>query len=178
MGRSRYKFANEPVPHFLTCTVLNWLPVFTRKQTVQILADSLAFLNKDTGFRVYAYVFLENLIHLIADSPQLEKDMMRFKSFTAKKILVYLDEHAPPAFVHQFDVFKKSTKSDRERQFWQEGSHPIVVDMPNIFDQKLEYIHYNPVARGYVERPEHWCYSSARNYAGLDSDVDVFREWF
>jgi hypothetical protein len=32
--------------------------------------------------------------------------------------------------------------------------------------QKLEYIHHNPVKRGYVDSPEHWRYSSARNYLG------------
>nr|VFK56749.1 MAG: hypothetical protein BECKTC1821F_GA0114240_101218 [Candidatus Kentron sp. TC] len=30
MGRSRYKIYNETVPHFLTCTILNWIPIFAR----------------------------------------------------------------------------------------------------------------------------------------------------
>jgi hypothetical protein len=29
--------------------------------------------------------------------------------------------------------------------------------------QKLEYIHLNPVKRGYVDETVHWRYSSARN---------------
>ena len=33
--------------------------------------------------------------------------------------------------------------------------------------QKLDYIHHNPVKRGYVDQPEHWRYSSARNYASV-----------
>ena len=32
--------------------------------------------------------------------------------------------------------------------------------------QKIEYIHQNPVRRGYVDEPTHWRYSSARNYVG------------
>jgi len=32
--------------------------------------------------------------------------------------------------------------------------------------EKIRYIHENPVKRGYVDQPEHWRYSSARNYAG------------
>jgi putative transposase len=32
--------------------------------------------------------------------------------------------------------------------------------------EKLEYIHQNPVKRGYVDLPAHWCYSSARTYSG------------
>lgn len=41
--------------------------------------------------------------------------------------------------------------------------------------QKLEYIHFNPVKRGYVDRPEDWRHSSARNYAGLAGLIDVYR---
>ncbi|TCL34896.1 hypothetical protein EV691_101338 [Azotobacter chroococcum] len=39
--------------------------------------------------------------------------------------------------------------------------------------QKLDYIHHNPVRRGYVERPEHWRYSSARNYAGEPGLLEI-----
>jgi len=43
--------------------------------------------------------------------------------------------------------------------------------------QKVEYIHQNPVIRGYVDRPEHWRYSSARNYLGIEGFLEVCREW-
>ena len=33
-----------------------------------------------------------------------------------------------------------------------------------MLNQKIEYIHYNPVRRGYVSEPEHWIYSSAGDY--------------
>jgi hypothetical protein len=34
MGRSRFRFGASPFPHFLTCTVVGWLTVFTRPETV------------------------------------------------------------------------------------------------------------------------------------------------
>lgn len=43
--------------------------------------------------------------------------------------------------------------------------------------QKLEYIHNNPVKRGYVDDPLCWRYSSARNYAGQEGIVEVDRVW-
>jgi len=43
--------------------------------------------------------------------------------------------------------------------------------------QKLEYIHQNPVKRGYVAEAEHWLWSSARNYAEMESPVQVFMNW-
>jgi len=44
--------------------------------------------------------------------------------------------------------------------------------------QKLEYIHNNPVERGYVDDPLHWRYSRARNYAGQPGLVDVVTDWY
>ena len=40
MARTRYVIQAPDKPHFLTCTVVEWLPVFTRPDAVQILSDS------------------------------------------------------------------------------------------------------------------------------------------
>jgi hypothetical protein len=42
-----------------------------------------------------------------------------------------------------------------------------------VMREKLDYIHQNPVKRGYVDEPEHWRYSSACNYAGRKGLVEV-----
>ena len=49
MGRSRYKIYEPTHPHFLTCTILNWLPIFTRKESVQIIIDSIKHLQKENA---------------------------------------------------------------------------------------------------------------------------------
>jgi hypothetical protein len=43
--------------------------------------------------------------------------------------------------------------------------------------QKLEYIHQNPVNRGYVSEPAYWRYPSARNYAKIEALVSVTTDW-
>jgi hypothetical protein len=43
--------------------------------------------------------------------------------------------------------------------------------------QKLDYIHHNPVKRGYVDIAEHWRYSSARSYMGSDGLIEIDR-WY
>lgn len=44
--------------------------------------------------------------------------------------------------------------------------------------QKIDYIHNNPVQRGYVEHLAHWRYSSARDYlTGEEGLLPVFRQW-
>jgi REP-associated tyrosine transposase len=56
-------------------------------------------------------------------------------------------------------------------KIWQTGSHPISIESDKFFHQKLNYIHENPVRKGYVDKPEYWIYSSARNYYLNDHTV-------
>jgi hypothetical protein len=73
--------------------------------------------------------------------------------------------------------FRKAHKTDKEYQCWEEGSHPQLMQNAEMLRQKLDYIHFNPVKRGYVDKPEHWRYSSARNCAGLEGLMPVFMDW-
>ena len=58
MGRSRYIITDNSAPHFLTFTVLNWLAIFTRPGTVQILLDALVWRQTQKNIKVYGYVIL------------------------------------------------------------------------------------------------------------------------
>jgi hypothetical protein len=55
----------------------------------------------------------------------------------------------------------------------QHDLHPIWLRMPAVIDQKLEYIHMNPVKEGLVAEAHHYVYSSASAYAGLPSVLAV-----
>ncbi len=177
MPRSSYRVMVNPCPHFLTATVNNWLPLFTRPQTVDIVLDSWRFLQQNADFRLYGYVILENHLHLIAASDDLSRDMQRFKSYTAKQIIAYLEQQNSIRLLQLLAFFKRAHKHESRYQVWEEGSHPQLIEPEAVMRQKLEYIHYNPVKRGYVDKPEHWRYSSARNYLGVDGVIDVVREW-
>ena len=72
---------------------------------------------------------------------------------------------------------KPRHKIDSEYQLWQEGSKPKLIKDDEMMLQKLEYMHNNPVKRGYVDDPAHWRYSSARNYAGLPGLFPVQVNW-
>ena len=176
MGRSRYKITNSKLPHFVTCTVLHWIPVFTRPDTVNIILNSLRYLMKD-GLIVYAYVVLENHLHMMVQSEDLNRDMARFKSFTAKQVIQYLKEHNVSVILEQLSFYKKAHKGDSAYQFWQEGYHPEWVQNDEMMKEKIHYIHHNPVDRGYVDKAEHWRYSSARNYLGQPGLLEVTTDW-
>jgi putative transposase len=67
-GRSRYRFGEAGFPHFLTNTIVGWLPVFTRPETVQIVLDSWQFLQDQVRLALLGFVIVENHIHFIASA--------------------------------------------------------------------------------------------------------------
>ena len=80
MARSRYVILEPDKPHFLTCTVVEWLPVFTRPDSVRILLDSWAYQRANEGLQLFGYVILENHLHFVAQAPRLDKCLSSFKS--------------------------------------------------------------------------------------------------
>ncbi len=176
MGRDRYRFQDADAPHFLTCTVLQWLPLFAQPANAQILLDLLSFLQAHGRLTPYGYVIFENHCHLLAVGSDLPKAIASFKSFTAGRIIKRLIARRSPV-LDLLAFHKARHKVDREHQVWQEGSHPEQIQGEAMMRQKLEYIHNNPVARGYVDDPLHWRYSSACNYAGWEGLVEVVTSW-
>ncbi len=120
---------------------------------------------------------MENYLHLIAPSNNLSREIGNFKSFTARKIIDYLRKNNINAILKQLLFHKLKHKKDRTYQFWQEGSHPKLIQGEKMMIQKIQYMHYNPVKRGYVDDPLHLRYSSARNYAEQESLLKVCTEW-
>jgi putative transposase len=79
--------------------------------------------------------------------------------------------------LRQLRAHKLRYKTKSDYQVWQEGSKPKQIGSDEMMLQKLEYVHNNPVKRGYVDDPVHWRYSSARNYAGLPGLIEVVTNW-
>ncbi|MEH2234457.1 MAG: transposase [Nostoc sp.] len=165
MGRSRYHVLGTQ-PHFLTCTVINWIPLFGKVEFTQIILDSLNFLQLQQRLTLYGYVIMENHLHLIASAASLSKEIANFKSFTARSIIDLLEKNNSNYILNQLELYKLKHKTKQQYQLWQEGFHPQVILNEEMFRQKLDYIHNNPVRRGYVDDPAHWRYSSCRNYMG------------
>jgi REP element-mobilizing transposase RayT len=178
MSRSRYKIYDNDYPHFITCTVVEWLPVFTRQDSVQILLDCWMFLQNEGRIKLFAYVVLENHAHFIAAANELSKEVGDFKSYTARRLIDLLESANARTILNQLAFHKPKHKQDREYQFWQGGSHPQLISSDEMMRQKIEYIRNNPVKRGFVDDPMHWRYSSARNYAGMRGLIEVFTDWY
>lgn len=176
MARTRYKIYEKHYPYFMTSNIVYGIPLFSDPVVVKIVLNSLEYLKQNSGLKIYCYCVMENHLHLIADHDNLSSCMQSFKSFTARKIIDSLESRGHNYLLRSLVYAKKKSKINSDYQVWEEGYHPKQITSRNMMTQKVDYIHSNPTKRGYVDLAEHWRYSSARNYAGMEGllTVDLF----
>ncbi len=63
-----------------------------------------------------------------------------------------------------FRKYAMESGKDHNYKFWQGEFHPIELNTNKMMDDRLQYIHYNPVEAGIVYEPESSLYSSAADY--------------
>jgi putative transposase len=159
---SPYRIIDPECAYLLTCTVVELMPAFIGQDACGILLDSLTYCRKHKGLKLYAYVIMENHIHLVAQAPDLDEVIQRFKSFTAKEILTHSRAKGKEWLLNRFEYYKQRHRTESTFQVWQQGHYPKLIQSDAMLCQKIEYVRNNPVRRGW-ELPEHWRYSSARN---------------
>ena len=75
--------------------------------------------------------------------------------------------------LYRFEFPGKYDNRVKKYRFWQDKSHPIELTTTEMIEQRMNYIHENPVRAGVVTVAEDYFYSSARNYAGLSSVIEI-----
>ncbi len=170
---SELRKATTEQPYFLTFTVTQWVDVFTRTRYCDILINSLRFCQAHKKLEICAYVIMSNHLHLIAAHPegQLSGVIRDFKSFTAKQVIRSIKQETGESrrtwLLHMFSYAAKFQQQNPQYLFWQKTSHPTELYNATIFQQKVDYIHQNPVKAGYVSEAHHWYYSSAHPLSPL-----------
>ncbi len=178
MSEGGYKIRDQHGMYYLTFTVIDWIDVFTRKCYRDLLLDSLEYCQKEKGLAIHAYVIMSNHLHCILSSKtgKLSDTIRDFKSNTSKQIINSIQEDTESRREWMLDLFSyKGLNNSRNKtfQFWQQSNHPIELHTNHFIDQKLDYIHNNPVKAGWVIKPEEYVYSSAKNYAGEVGLIEV-----
>lgn len=157
-------------PDFITITCYEWLPIIQREQEKEIIIQSLRFLVNNKRVKVYAFVLMDNHFHLIwqIGKGHLRADVQRdFLRFSATQILKnFRNEHAK--ILQKIEVNSK----DRKYQVWQRNSLSIELRSESVFNQKLNYIHKNPIKAGLCNLEEDYKYSSAKYYLKNENDWD------
>lgn len=153
MPKTRVSNELKDAFYFITPTIWNWYYIFDRHNRWQIIADSIKFCQMNKGLEVYAYVFMLNHLHLIVRSPDVSGFLCDFKKFTSRKLIENISETEPRIL----ELFKV----EKGYRFWKEDNQPKIIETEKFWWQKMNYIHNNPVLKGYVTRPEYWRWSSA-----------------
>jgi putative transposase len=176
----KYKVRDQDRPYFITFAVEAWVDVFTRRLYKDIVLDSLRFCQREKGLILYAWCLMTNHIHLIVGRGGEDKieDIIRdFKKYTSVHICRAIESNAVESRkAWMLSVFADAALNSRKHQkykFWQNEYHPVELSTNAIMDQKLDYVHNNPVKDGFVDRPEEYLYSSARDYAGMRGLLEV-----
>lgn len=183
-----YKFHNPDGLYFVSFAVVNWLDVFTRNQYKNILIDSLSFCQREKGMEIIAWCIMTNHVHLIfriTNEGKPEMVLGDFKRFTSKALVKAIKQNERESrkefLLDQFKKAGEHTSNVKEYQFWRHDNKPIELWSNKVIQEKINYIHQNPVEVGLVYKAEDYVYSSAIDYAGeegLLNDVTVFRMYF
>ncbi len=64
-------------------------------------------------------------------------------------------------------------KKNQTNQIWTHENHAEIIYSQKFIEQKIAYIHSNPIRAGIVEKVEDYLYSSARNYAELENVLEI-----
>lgn len=167
---SPWKIHPGIVYYFCTTSITKMYPVFINPQYCEVITRSLSYCRINKGLGLHAYVIMPNHLHLIvsADQPKAVSAIFRdFKRHTSSEISKILQKENRQDELQIFRKAAKESRNEQECKVWQRGFRPIGLHSAPFFVQKFNYLHNNPVRKGYVRRAKHWVYSSARNYAGL-----------
>lgn len=168
----KYKIRDQEKAYFITFSTAYWIDVFTRSEYVEIVIESLKHCQKEKGLEIYAWCLMSNDIHLIVGRQKEQKieDIIRdFKKYTSVHIARAIEENNQESRKEWilWMLKRAGEKSGKHQKymFWMNEYHPVELTSIEITQQKLNYLHYNPVKAGLVDEPWEYRYSSARDYS-------------
>ncbi|MDW8211886.1 MAG: transposase [Cytophagales bacterium] len=160
------------VVYFYTATILCWQHLLKLDKYKDIIIRSLQHLTKHQKIRVYGFVIMPNHVHLIWEmlaSNGKEMPHASFMKYTAHQFLEDLRVHHPEVLRY----FEVTNTTSRRYQFWERNSLPVPLFSHEVLEQKLTYIHNNPLQEKWqlADDPSSYRYSSAAFY---ETGNDIF----
>lgn len=165
--------------YFLTLTVVEWIDIFTRPDYRHEIVSSLNYCIEHKGLNVYSWCLMSNHLHMIAGTKDdtILSDILRdFKKFTSKALINKIQtipESRREWLLNHFEYAGKSNPKIHYYKIWQDGNEAKEIHMTPFLEEKMNYIHNNPVKAEIVTKPEDYLYSSARDYAGEKGLVKI-----
>ena len=174
-----YQIKNQEEVYFLTFQVVGWADVFTRQVYKEMILESFDYCRLNKSLELFAYVIMSNHVHAIMRSKNgdLSGLVRDIKKFTSKQILNEISRNPHESRKEWlemiFSYHAKYNKRAGDKQLWTHENHAVELSTNNMIETRLNYIHENPVRAGIVANAEDYLYSSARNYAELESLIEI-----
>ena len=115
-------------------------------------------------------------VHFITDSENghLSEVLRDLKSFTAKKLLEAIENNPQESrkewMMRQFEFYVENSPHNQKKQFWKHDNQAFFLYSNKMIEQKVDYIHFNPVEAGFVNQPHEWRLSSANEESPIKTD--------
>ncbi len=174
----KYAVRDQLAIYSLTFTIVNWIDIFIRDVYKEKIIESLFYCQKHKNLNIHAYCVMTSHVHVIlsVSEGELSPVIRDFKSHTAREIRALLEDTTYPESRREWLLWMleragKKNKRNGNFQLWQQHNHPIELSTNSMREQRLSYVHNNPVEAGFVLNPEDWIWSSARQYGGKEGDV-------
>ena len=169
--RSGYQIRDQNAIHFITFAVIQWVDLFTRDIYRDILIESLRYCQNEKGLILHAWAIMTNHVHFILSAKEgyALSDILRdFKKYTSLRLIKSIQQNDSESRKEwMLQIMRNSGKKNSRNtnyQVWRQYNHPIELSTNKMKDQRLSYLHNNPVKAGFVGSPEHYLYCSARAY--------------
>jgi putative transposase len=150
---------------FVTASVIGWQHLFTKEDYAQIPLNSFAWLQQQKRILLFAFVIMPSHLHAILkpENYSIGEILQQFGSFTAHDVLKKLREQNQIELLQLFEKGKRDSR--HEHSIWQDIQAKNIYSM-DFLQQKLEYIHQNPVVKDWklTEDRADYPYSSAGYY--------------
>ena len=160
---------------YFTATILDWQHLLKPDKYKDIIIQSLQFLVKEKRIELNAFAIMSNHIHLIwqIQHGHTKENVQRdFLKYTSQTIIRDLELNHKEVL----KIFAVNAK-DRKYQIWQRN--PLSIDLwtKEVYIQKMEYIHNNPVTAELCSYPELYKYSSAKFYETGENEFGFLTHW-
>ena len=158
--------------YFTTASIFNKEPIFKTDQNITCIYECLDFLAKEERAIIYSFCIMSNHIHLvweILDPWSLEKCQHSLLSYSSKGILSNLKSPYKEKFL--------VNKADRKYQVWKRNPLSVEISRNSVLQQKMNYIHNNPINAKLVKRPEDYLHSSFASYLSGEPQFNFLTLW-
>jgi len=154
--------------YFYTVAITDWIHLLKRDSFKQIVLNSLIHLVNKEKIKVYGFVIMPNHIHIIWENLAMngkEMPYASFMKFTGHEFLKELRQTNSP-LLNKFAI----DANDRVHHFWQKDALPVIMGNRKILEQKLDYMHLNPLQKHWnlVADPNDYYFSSCSFYEQED----------